>query len=132
MAITKESARYETAPQYVADQPWFLNMVAEGTTKLSAVEALRVANDVERQLGRDRSQVVAKGPRSIDIDILLFGDEVIHTPELTVPHEGILERRFVLEPLIEIAPDLVDPRTGVPLRNYLPAVRDQFVNKLAS
>lgn len=123
--ITKQSSAYETAPQQVADQPWFFNMVAEATTSWLPMGLLGVLQSVERQLGRNRQNELRFGPRSIDLDLLLYGSEIIDSEELVVPHPRMLERRFVLAPLIEIAPDLRDPRTGYALKDFLPGVLDQ-------
>lgn len=131
VAITKRSSLYQTAPQDVIDQPWFINLVVEARTDQSAQELLENIRHIERELGRDRSAAaVPKGPRLIDIDILLFGHAVIQSPELTVPHPRMLQRRFVLEPLLEIAADLRHPRTNRPLRDYLDPVQNQRVRKL--
>lgn len=105
--ITKESSLYETEPVEFLDQPWFLNSVVEAETDLQPAQLLETALDIERTMGRERR--VPKGPRVIDIDILLFDDAVIHTAELDVPHPRIAERLFVLVPLAEIAPDAFHP-----------------------
>lgn len=100
----------ETAPMYVTDQPRFLNTCAAVQTTLAPRELLAWLLQVELDMGRERTQ--AKGPRSIDIDLLFYGDYVIDEPGLTVPHPGILERDFVLRPLSQIARDFVHPSTG--------------------
>ena len=81
-------------------QPWFLNLVAEAETRLFPLQLLHAIHRVERRLGRER--VVDKGPRTIDIDILLFGGFVVDTEELQIPHPRMAARRFVLEPLAEL------------------------------
>jgi 2-amino-4-hydroxy-6-hydroxymethyldihydropteridine diphosphokinase len=87
---------------------------------------------IERNIGRDRTaKAIRKGPRVIDIDMLLYNNSVIQTPRLTLPHPRMFERRFVLEPLLEIAPDLKDPRTRQPLAQALASVRDQKLTKMA-
>jgi 2-amino-4-hydroxy-6-hydroxymethyldihydropteridine diphosphokinase len=106
------SSIYETEPMYVSDQPRFLNIALCGTTALPAVQLLERCQAVERQLGRDRVRQQPKGPRVIDLDILLCGREVIHTGELEIPHPLMHERRFVLVPLLELEPRLRDPSTG--------------------
>ena len=95
----------------------------------AALQLLAVVQGIEKELGRDRSAgAVPKGPRLIDIDILLYGSAVIQTPELVVPHPRMMERRFVLEPLMEIAPSLrVD---GVAISEQLTRVRDQVVRRV--
>jgi 2-amino-4-hydroxy-6-hydroxymethyldihydropteridine diphosphokinase len=105
--VTRASSLYETEPVEFGEQPWFLNSVVEAETELQPEELLAVALDVERLLGRERR--VPKGPRAIDIDILLYGDAVVRSADLDVPHPRMAQRRFVLVPLAEIAPDAVHP-----------------------
>jgi 2-amino-4-hydroxy-6-hydroxymethyldihydropteridine diphosphokinase len=105
--VVATSSFYETEPVDFLDQPWFLNCVVLLETDLSPQTVLQRLLESERAMGRERRQ--PKGPRLIDIDILLFGDEVIHEPGLTIPHPALHERRFVLEPLVEIAPDVIHP-----------------------
>jgi 2-amino-4-hydroxy-6-hydroxymethyldihydropteridine diphosphokinase len=110
IVIEETSSIYESEPTDKADQPWFLNLVLRAETSLPPDELLRACKDVEREVGRRPG--VRFGPRLIDIDILLYGDEVIATQELGIPHPRMHERRFVLVPLLEIEPDAVDPRNG--------------------
>jgi 2-amino-4-hydroxy-6-hydroxymethyldihydropteridine diphosphokinase len=105
--VVEVSSLYETEPVAVTDQPWFLNCAVELQTDLTPREFLAGILAIEKSMGRLRTQ--PKGPRLIDMDILLFGSQTIRTPELTVPHPAMAERRFVLEPLAEIAPDVVHP-----------------------
>jgi 2-amino-4-hydroxy-6-hydroxymethyldihydropteridine diphosphokinase len=105
--VVEVSSLYETEPVEVTDQPWFLNCAVELQTDLTPREFLAGILAIEKSMGRLRTQ--PKGPRLIDMDILLFGSQSIRTPELTVPHPAMAERRFVLEPLAEIAPDVVHP-----------------------
>lgn len=100
----------ETEPVGVVDQPPFLNGAAALETELGPRELLDVLLAVERDLGRERRE--RWGPRTIDLDLLLYGDETIDEPGLTVPHPRLHERRFALEPLLELAPDLVVPARG--------------------
>jgi 2-amino-4-hydroxy-6-hydroxymethyldihydropteridine diphosphokinase len=93
-----------------ADSPAFLNAVAEVDTSLSPIDLLHRLLDIERALGRIRRE--KWGPRTIDLDLLLYADEVLKTPELTLPHPRLAERQFVLQPLAEIAPSLVVPGSG--------------------
>ena len=99
----------ETDPVGVTDQPRFLNAVVQLETELSARELLDRLLEIERRLGRNRSAETRWGPRIIDLDLLLYGDETIDEPGLTVPHPRLAERGFVLEPLHELAPDLLLP-----------------------
>jgi 2-amino-4-hydroxy-6-hydroxymethyldihydropteridine diphosphokinase len=105
--VTRISSFYETEPVDLHEQPWFLNCVVEGETMVPALELLRALREIETQMGSKK--LVAKGPRLIDMDILLYGDETIDTPELQVPHPRMHLRKFVLVPLVEIAPNLKHP-----------------------
>lgn len=110
--VVRRSAIYETEPVEGPEQPWFLNCVLEIETELMPLGLLRLTQRIERELGRRREGgTKAPGPRPIDIDIVLFGSSVVRLPELTIPHPRMAERRFVLEPLREIAPDLRHPLT---------------------
>ncbi|HLW76150.1 MAG TPA: 2-amino-4-hydroxy-6-hydroxymethyldihydropteridine diphosphokinase, partial [Bryobacteraceae bacterium] len=105
--IVRASSIYETAPRDLLDQPDFLNQVLECETDLLPRVLLATLQKIERAMGRKR--IVAKGPRVIDIDILLIGASVIETENLQVPHPRMADRRFVLEPLAELAPELRHP-----------------------
>ncbi len=126
--ILRVSPLYETAPRDVLDQPPFLNAVAETGPTLEPTALLAAALHVETSLGRVRD--VAKGPRTIDIDILLYLDRVVNTAGLHIPHPRLAGRRFVLEPLAALAPDLVHPILGCTIAALLDAVRDQRVERL--
>lgn len=104
------SAFHDTAPVGVGPQPRFLNAAATGQTALSARAMLDTLLAIERRFGRERPH--AGAPRTLDLDLILFGDAVVNEPGLAVPHPRFRERRFVLEPLAEIAADWVDPVTG--------------------
>ncbi|HEU0304898.1 MAG TPA: 2-amino-4-hydroxy-6-hydroxymethyldihydropteridine diphosphokinase [Gaiellaceae bacterium] len=106
------SSLRETEPWGFADQPSFLNAAAELDTGLGARELLGLLLEVERELGRERGEGPRYGPRTIDLDLLLYGDETIDEPGLTVPHPRLYERRFALEPLAELDPELVVPGRG--------------------
>jgi len=116
------SSLYETEPFGKADQGWFLNRVIRVETCLSLNEFFRSLQAIETHYGRKRLE--RWGPRTLDLDLLLFGEIVCSSPELTVPHPGIPHRRFVLEPLCEIAPEMVHPVLGMPFRELLSLLRD--------
>jgi len=107
--VTNCSSFYETEPVEFTNQPEFLNCAIELETSLSPHQILDAILKIELAMGRDRSTQPPKGPRTIDIDLLLAGDAVINTPQLVVPHPAMQTRRFVLEPLAEIAPDATHP-----------------------
>jgi 2-amino-4-hydroxy-6-hydroxymethyldihydropteridine diphosphokinase len=107
------SSVYETEPQELPGQPWFFNLVVLTRAEFFPIQLLKITQRIERQLGREApGGRISKGPRLIDIDLLLFGKVVMETPVLTLPHPRMENRRFVLEPLIEIAPNLADPSSG--------------------
>jgi 2-amino-4-hydroxy-6-hydroxymethyldihydropteridine diphosphokinase len=115
------SSFYETEPVEFTAQPWFLNCAVKLDTEKMPKQLLRGVLDIEQQMGRRRGE--RKGPRTIDIDILLFGNSIIDTKGLTIPHQAMNTRRFVLEPLAEIAPEIRHPvfkRTVRELRDALP------------
>jgi 2-amino-4-hydroxy-6-hydroxymethyldihydropteridine diphosphokinase len=106
--ITKTSSLYRTEPVGFVDQPWFLNQVVCLETELLPKDLLEKTQEIENDLGRTRE--IHWGPRTLDIDILLYDNVVLETPELTIPHPHMHERRFVLEPLAEIAPDVMNSK----------------------
>lgn len=107
MTVKKVSSVYETEPVYYKEQPLYLNAVLSAVTKLNPFELLSFVKSIESDLGRQPS--FRNAPRTIDIDILFYGDQVIETPELTIPHPRLAERAFVLVPLAEIAPEVAHP-----------------------
>jgi len=128
--VVAVSSFYETEPVELTAQPWFLNCAVKFETEKMPRQLISAILNLEQSMGRQRKQ--KKGPRTIDIDVLLFGSSIIEIPSLTVPHPRLHERRFVLEPLAEIAPDARHPvfkRTVRELRDALPA--GQTVKKLA-
>jgi 2-amino-4-hydroxy-6-hydroxymethyldihydropteridine diphosphokinase len=123
--VTRISSLYETEPVDYLDQPWFVNMAAEAETELAPAALLQALRGIETQMGSKK--LIAKGPRLIDMDILLCGDEVIDTPELQVPHPRMHLRRFVLEPLAEIAPNVRHPNLGLNVSEMLAQTPDKSV-----
>jgi 2-amino-4-hydroxy-6-hydroxymethyldihydropteridine diphosphokinase len=117
LKLARVSRVRETEPVGLKEQPRFLNQVAEFETSLSPTALLERAQLVERQMGRVRT--VLNGPRTIDIDILLYGDEIVREPRLEIPHPRFRGRRFVLEPLAELNPEALDPVTGKRVRELL-------------
>lgn len=105
--VTCVSSFYETEPVDFTDQPWFLNCAIELETAINPSALMTALLKIEETMERKRLQ--EKGPRNIDIDVLLFGDLILETPELTIPHPAMHLRRFVLEPLAEIAPEVQHP-----------------------
>ena len=130
ITVVRRSSLFETEPRDFLDQPWFLNAVVEIETGLDPYALLDRTRDIEDRLGRIR--IADKGPRTVDIDILLFGDVLVSGPDLQIPHPRMSERRFVLEPLREIAPGLRHPGTGKTVEAMLARVQDQAVCKFAS
>jgi len=125
--VLRVSSLYETEPLEVRDQPRFLNVV-EAETELFPKQLLARLQKIELDLGRRRTR--PKGPRPIDIDILLYGRSAIESAELTVPHPRLADRRFVLEPLAELAPELRHPVNQRTIRELLAATAGQVVRKL--
>jgi 2-amino-4-hydroxy-6-hydroxymethyldihydropteridine diphosphokinase len=123
--VLKVSSIYETEPVDYLEQDWFLNCVVEGETELGAVDLLRELRNIEARMGSKKP--FAKGPRLIDLDILLYGEESIDSEELVVPHPRMLQRRFVLAPLAEIAPNLRHPSWPGTAKEMLAKTPDKSV-----
>jgi 2-amino-4-hydroxy-6-hydroxymethyldihydropteridine diphosphokinase len=112
--ILRASSVYETEPVDHLDQPWFLNQALQVRSSLDPPSLLLLAKSIESAM--KRVPTFAKGPRTIDIDILFAGDTVLHTPELVIPHPRLAQRNFVLVPLCEIAPEIRHPVLGKSIR----------------
>ena len=122
-----ESKRFESAPRYRTNQPRFLNSVATGYTKLKPLRLLAEIHRIESAEGRSRETSDWKGPRTLDIDVLLFGNQIIESGELTVPHPYMYERKFVLLPLLDLSPQLVDPKSEKPFIDFFTDLADQGI-----
>ena len=127
LRMQRLSSIYETEPVDVRDQPWFLNQVAEVETDLFPLMLLNHAGRVEHLMGRERR--IAKGPRNMDVDILLYGRFVINSPRLVIPHPRMTERRFVLEPLAELAAEFRHPVLKRTVKELLAELKGQVVRK---
>ena len=128
LRVLRISPVYETEPVELTAQRWFLNLVVEAETSLFPMQLLTRTARIERDLGRTRT--IAKGPRTLDIDILLYGKSVIQSAQLEIPHPRMAERRFVLAPLADLAPDLRHPVTHRTVREMLDAAPRESVKRL--
>jgi 2-amino-4-hydroxy-6-hydroxymethyldihydropteridine diphosphokinase len=128
--IKQVSSIYETEPVDLLEQPLFLNCVVEVETTVPPVELLKKLRELEKHMGSKK--LVARGPRLIDLDILVYGQQTIDSPELQVPHPRMLLRRFVLAPLAEIAPDLKHPSWSGIASQLLAALDDKSTVKKLS
>jgi 2-amino-4-hydroxy-6-hydroxymethyldihydropteridine diphosphokinase len=120
--VVRTASIYSTEPRGIRDQPWFLNTVVEVFTDLEPRELLGTCQQIENF--RSRTREVPNGPRTLDIDIVLFGERIITDDFITIPHPRYTTRRFVLEPLAEIAPDVIDPSCNQSVGEILDRVRD--------
>ncbi len=125
LRLVRRSSLYRSAPVGVADQPWFVNAAAEVATRLPARELLAALLMIESGMGRIREK--QGGPRLIDLDLLLYGQEILREEGLIVPHPELHKRRFVLVPLAEIAPYVIHPAFGVSVRGLLDRLQDDAV-----
>jgi 2-amino-4-hydroxy-6-hydroxymethyldihydropteridine diphosphokinase len=123
--VKRISSMYETEPVDYLDQPWFVNVAVEAETELAPAPLLQALRAIETQMGSKK--LIAKGPRLIDMDVLLCGNDVIDTPELQIPHPRMHLRRFVLEPLAEIAPNVRHPVSGLRVSEMLARTPDKSV-----
>jgi len=117
ITILRSASLYLTEPRDYTDQPWFINTVAEADTNLDPVALLKYCLLIERKAGRIRDH--SRGPRPIDLDILFYGNHQIQTANLISPHPRYADRRFVLAPLAELAPDFRDPISGIRIQQLL-------------
>jgi 2-amino-4-hydroxy-6-hydroxymethyldihydropteridine diphosphokinase len=129
LTIRRVSSVYQTEPMYVKEQRQFLNMVVEAETELFPMMLLSRLQKVELALGRKRAGP-PNGPRTIDIDILFYGGFTVHSGRLEIPHPRLHERRFVLAPMVELAPDFRHPQLRRTMRELLAGVEGQCVRKL--
>jgi 2-amino-4-hydroxy-6-hydroxymethyldihydropteridine diphosphokinase len=127
LRLLRVSSLYETEPIGLREQPWFLNLVGEFETELLPNQLLHRMQKVEKDMGRTRT--IANGPRTIDIDILLYGNSAMKTEELEIPHPRYRERRFTLAPLAELNPGLKDPVTGRTMAEMLATLSGQTARK---
>ena len=123
--ITKLSSIYETEPVDYLEQPWFLNAVLEAQTDLPPAQLLATLRRIESEMGSNKP--FAKGPRLIDLDVLLYADETIDTPTLQIPHPRMLQRNFVLAPIAEIAPTIRHPSWSANAADLLAHSPDQSI-----
>jgi len=123
LTVKKVSSVYETEPVGNVNQPHFLNLVCEVSTRLEPMGLLTLAKGMESKLGRTRGG--ANAPRPIDIDILFYGNQVINTPKLIIPHPKLTQRAFVLVPLVEIAPDLAHPVSSKTVKELLADLKEK-------
>ena len=130
ITVKRKSSYWETEPVGYANQPWFLNLVVEAVTDLKPIQLLKTLKQIEASLGR--TPAIRNGPREIDIDILLYDEVVLESSVLTIPHPRFHERRFVLEPLAELAPQLRHPILGKSISQLLSTAPQLQMRKVLS
>ena len=130
--VAARSSLYETEPVGYRDQPAFLNAVVALDTQLEPLALLRELLAIERESGRDRTHGPLKGPRTLDLDLLLMGDRVFADEELSLPHPALAQRRFVLAPLAEIAPELRHPESNQTMADLLALLPDEGENRVSA
>lgn len=123
--VTSVSSFYDTEPVGNQEQPRFLNGAIVLETELEALNLMRALLQIERSMGRDRSGTMDKGPRVVDLDLLLFDDVEMKAAELTLPHAAMAERRFVLQPLAEIAPEMRHATSGRTIAEMLSQLEER-------
>ena len=125
--IIKVSGLYETKPMYVTEQPLFINAAVAAECRIDPFTLLKSIHNIEECQGRNRSRETRYGPRTLDIDIIQYGEKILYTRNLTVPHPKITERQFVLVPLTEIEPELRHPELGISYRSINSELFEQGV-----
>lgn len=130
--VVTRSSLYETEPVGFRDQARFLNAVVALETELEPLPLLHALLAIERELGRDRSKGVLKGPRTLDLDLLVMGNSVVNEEDLSLPHPALAQRRFVLTPLAEIAPQLRPPQRNQTIAELLALLPDEGENRVAA
>ncbi len=128
--VVRASSLYRTEPVGGPPQDWYVNAVAEIGFQGEPLSLLRVSQSIELLHGRARAE--RNAPRTLDLDLLLLGSTVLDTPELTIPHPRFRERRFVLVPMVEIAPEVMDPVSGLSMRELLARCTDRSAVRLLS
>lgn len=125
LVIKKTSSVYQTKPLFYEDQSDFLNMAIQVDCFLTPSELLRKIKTIEKEMGRQLDIIPLKGPRQIDIDILFYGEQIINLDYLSIPHPGVAKRKFVLVPLLEIAPKFIHPQSRGKLEDSLKNLKEQ-------
>lgn len=129
IAVEAISPLYETPAAYVVDQPSFYNAALVGTTRLDPLPMLWILKKLEVELGR--APTFRYGPRVIDLDLLLYDDQVVSSPELTIPHPRMAEREFVLRPLADVAPEWAHPQLGLTVAQMLERIPERVAMRLS-